>query len=127
MCSVQRDNERLSISSPEFNIREITKQILLLEDHLFDVSKRCQDCIRKHTLMIEALAEEAITLNPKSRWVFDCHYLAERTRNWMSRIIDGEDMYNIAQEMRHIRKQLVPIVSDPRKNTFNNLPIFGKK
>lgn len=52
----------LPIMDPVFNMREILKQVVLLEDHLFQRQKRCRDCINKHFLTIEALAEEAITL-----------------------------------------------------------------
>ena len=47
---------------PSLNAREIIKQSLLLEDHLFQPTKKCADCIRKHFCMLEALAEEAVTL-----------------------------------------------------------------
>jgi hypothetical protein len=47
----------LPVLDPRFNMREICKQSVLLEDHLFQKEKRCHDCICKHFLTIEALAE----------------------------------------------------------------------
>jgi hypothetical protein len=43
---------------PYFNAREIIKQIAMLEDHLNNRHKRCTDCVNKHFLTIEGLAEE---------------------------------------------------------------------
>ena len=56
------------VFNPEFNMREIGKQMILLEDHLFNPYRRCNDCITKHTLMIEALIEEAITLDEEAKY-----------------------------------------------------------
>lgn len=52
----------LPIFEPHHNFREICKQLVLLEDHLCHPRKRCQDCIRKHFVTAEALAEEAVSL-----------------------------------------------------------------
>lgn len=51
-----------NLSDPMYNLKEVCKQLLLLEDHLTHPEKMCPDCIRKHTLLAEALAEEAISL-----------------------------------------------------------------
>ena len=59
----EKDMGLLPIMSPLFNLREICKQMSLLEDHLNNVRKRCPDCIRKHFLTIEALFEEAVSLD----------------------------------------------------------------
>jgi hypothetical protein len=52
----------LPLMDPRFNLREVAKQLLLLEDHLAQPQRRCNDCIRKHFAMAEALCEEALTL-----------------------------------------------------------------
>lgn len=52
----------LPIFEATHNFREIAKQLVLLEDHLSHSRKRCQDCIRKHFVTAEALAEEAVSL-----------------------------------------------------------------
>ncbi|HSG19962.1 MAG TPA: hypothetical protein VLA31_04260, partial [Burkholderiaceae bacterium] len=59
----ERGGERLSLMDPQFNLREIAKQMVLLEDHLCHPYKHCSDCIRKHLLTIEAFAEEAVSLD----------------------------------------------------------------
>ena len=50
------------ILDPAFNMREVSKQCLLLEDHLNNVRKRCFDCIRKHFLLVDGLLEESVSL-----------------------------------------------------------------
>jgi hypothetical protein len=50
---------------PMFNVLEIMKQALLLRQHLANKELRCSNCIIKHSIMIEALAQEALTLDTK--------------------------------------------------------------
>lgn len=105
---------RPSIFSAEFNIREICKQMLLLEDHLSDDDKYCTDCIRKHLMTVEALAEEAVTLEPKSKWLKHSKRIALKARNWMIAFTDGMDKYTLSQYIRRERKVLLKMVHDPR-------------
>jgi len=57
----------LPVMRPSFNAREICKEAVLLEHHLNEPHQRCRDCINKHFLTIEALAEEAISLHCPSK------------------------------------------------------------
>jgi hypothetical protein len=50
------------VFDPGYNMKEICKQSILLEEHLIHRSKRCRDCITKHFLHIIGLAEEAAAL-----------------------------------------------------------------
>lgn len=47
------------VSDPKYNMQQIIKQSILLEEHLTNKNKRCRDCITKHFLHIIGLAEEA--------------------------------------------------------------------
>jgi hypothetical protein len=47
------------ILDPLFNVCEILKQAYLLEQHLSDRKMRCPTCIRKHSVFMEGLADEA--------------------------------------------------------------------
>lgn len=106
--------QHLSLMSPLFNLREIAKQMLLLEDHLLHVNKHCHDCIRKHLLTIEAFAEEATTLDKDQEYVVLSEHLAFAARSWMEAVCDGEDFHTVAQQIRGVRKQLVSRVHDTR-------------
>jgi hypothetical protein len=114
----QAEGKRRGILDPLFNLREVAKQMLLLEDHLGHPYKICPDCVRKHLLTIEALAEEATTLsgNPTNKALQKLtEALAEKARKWMEALTDGAGVSGIAQEVRSVRKKLVPKVFDPRE------------
>jgi hypothetical protein len=108
---------RWGLMDPLFNIREFVKQLLLLEDHLAHPHKRCQDCIRKHLLTAEALAEEAAALDAPGGIRQGCEMLAESIRAWIENFQDAQDSdewARIGQQVRHLRKGLTPLVFDPR-------------
>ena len=111
---LKTSRQHLSLMSPLFNLREIAKQMLLLEDHLLHVNKHCHDCIRKHLLTIEAFAEEATTLDKDQEYVVLSEHLAFAARSWMEAVCDGESFHEIAQQIRGVRKQLVSRVHDTR-------------
>lgn len=55
------------VMDPKYNMRQIVKQSILLEEHINNERKRCVDCITKHFLHIVGLAEEAISLDPATQ------------------------------------------------------------
>ena len=112
----RRSRRRPPISSAEFNVREIVKQMLLLEEHLTDDDKYCGDCIQKHLMMIEGLAEESLTLEPTGSWVKDSKSLASLARSIITKFIDGEDKGKLARRVRLQRKKIMFKVQDPRGN-----------
>jgi len=105
----------LPIMHPLYNLREICKQSALLEDHLNNERKRCQDCIRKHFLTIEALFEEAISLDTEQEWIGQLEGKADLVRSLQERWIDGTDPLNLAQDLRAIRKDFSPLCFDLRE------------
>jgi len=105
----------LPIMSPLYNMREICKQVALLEDHLNQPRKRCPDCIRKHFLTIEALFEEAISLDKKFEYDDYLDGKAEMCRLMQEEWLDGGDEQELAQKMRVMRKEFAPICFDTRK------------
>lgn len=102
------------VLDPNFNLREVAKQLLLLEDHLFHEGKRCQDCIRKHMLTIEALLEEAITLDKGGLMRSEIDQYLSDFRNTMrpfavklqDKSATPTDYHVCAQQLRVIRKPL---------------------
>ena len=57
----------LPVLDCQFNLREICKQSILLEEHLTQPEKRCTDCCIKHFLALKDLAKKpsALTKNKK--------------------------------------------------------------
>ena len=96
----------LPVMNPWHNLREICKQAILLEDHLNQPEKRCTDCIRKHFLTIEALYEEAVSLNPDPVALGLLEGKPDYIRGLMSRWGQGEDERKIAADLRALRKPL---------------------
>lgn len=96
---------------PSQNMRDIIKQLALLEDHLFQPQKRCKDCIRKHFLTIEALAEECATLCKPDTILPESRTIAKKVRilhhAWEMRPKDASLAERTASALRKIRKQLM--------------------
>jgi len=99
---------------PQFNLREVAKQMILLEDHLQHPYKHCPDCIRKHLMTIEAFAEEAATLDLVGVYRQPAEAVAELARIWLENFEDDRPLEEIAQDVRQLRKHLVAFVCDPR-------------
>jgi hypothetical protein len=90
---------------PSFNLREICKQCVLLEDHLTHDDKRCTDCCTKHFLTLEALAEEALTLDKNGKLRDDARQLPKKIRELQMFWIENPDKcHEISQKLREIRK-----------------------
>lgn len=110
------DSGLYPILDPKFNLREVAKHIILLEDHLFQSRRRCDDCINKHRLTIEAFLEEAITLDKKGEYIDYVNDILSRFKRIMGewvykvRVSKSNDVNKIyaetAQKLREIRKPL---------------------
>jgi len=61
-CSALTCGAADPVSDPAYNMREIAKQSILLEEHLTVDAKFCVDCVTKHFLHIVGLANEAAML-----------------------------------------------------------------
>ena len=112
----------LPIMNPLYNLREICKQVALLEEHLNQPRKRCPDCIRKHFLTIEALFEEAISLDKQNKYGEHLDGKAQDIRDLQGAWIDSKDTDQahdvhlmIAQALRQLRKGFAPLCFDVRK------------
>jgi len=98
----------MPIMDPMHNLREICKELTLLEDHLNIPQKRCIDCITKHFLKCEALAEEAASLDQSDSENY--HMIADDIRRIMKVVIPGGRFKEGANLCRKIRKSLMPYV-----------------
>lgn len=102
----------LPIFNPLYNVREVCKQLVLLEDHLFHPKKRCPDCIRKHLLTAEALSEEAVTLDKEGAYIAELAGLADQIRAISKMNVRGENRAQMAQAARALRKRLSKLSFD---------------
>lgn len=109
----------LPVLRPTQNMRDIIKQLALLEDHLYQPQKRCPDCIRKHFLTIEGLAEECATLCKPRAILPEARKVATTARvlhhAWEARNKDASVAEHVAGKLRRLRKGLM--------RTFAALPL----
>lgn len=98
----------LDLRDPRYNLREVAKQWLLLEEHLSDPEKFCRDCIVKHAALAEAYAGEAFQLDSEKRYtalisdaLMSCRRIHEALRN---------EAPEVASIVRQARKSLLPLV-----------------
>ena len=98
--------DRVDIFDPAHNMREVNKQLLLLEDHLFHPPKYCPDCIRKHLMKSEAFADEAYSLDKRGEFGKTLSWLPAKLRMLQNDFLVGLDKNALAQRARSVRKQL---------------------
>jgi lysophospholipase L1-like esterase len=97
--------ELLPVFEPTYNMREVCKQLCLIEDHLNQRDKRCADCIRKHFLTIEGLIEEGIGLDKEAKHHEELQKGLDLVRGAQKCWNDGKKPEPaIAQELRTLRK-----------------------
>ena len=102
------------VSDPSYNMKEIAKQSILLEDHLTQEKKRCKDCIIKHFLSIQGYAEEGVSLAnenvAKYPLLSESVYVYKDLFNkWLKDKTNDENMMHIAEQLREHRKKIVAI------------------
>lgn len=107
-----------NVSDPKYNMQQIVKQSILLEEHLANKNKRCRDCITKHFLHIIGLAEEAQMLATdkihKYPLINECVDLYNKLFNqWLKNYeIDHSNADNFCKcgdELRNMRKKLIAV------------------
>ena len=112
-CSAATCGASDPVSDPDYNMREIAKQSILLEEHLVEKNKYCRDCQIKHFLHCIGLAEEAQMLAgnrikdyPLLSDVAD--FYRKNMEDWLANS-DTEGSLNMATVLREYRKQLIAI------------------
>ena len=112
------EQQLLPVLDAKFNMREICKQCILLEDHLSHSEKRCTDCCMKHFLALEALSEEAIQLDKEQKLDHNIMTLPTKIRGIQKKWYKNpnKNANECSQDLRKIRKLLMensfPIVFD---------------
>jgi hypothetical protein len=102
------------VSDPAYNMRQIAKQSVLLEEHLAEDRKYCKDCIVKHFLHITGLAEEAVWLAGDLKGMARYPHLRESVafynrefETWRSAMDDEATRFSVLARLRDFRKGIV--------------------
>lgn len=110
-CNVKMCNSIDPVSDPKYNMQQIIKQSILLEEHLANKNKRCRDCITKHFSHIIGLAEEAqmLAANNISKYPL-INEAAELYNNLFKEwLADNGKFLEICGELRNMRKKLIAV------------------
>jgi hypothetical protein len=115
-CDVKSCGSIDPVSDPKYNMQQIVKQSILLEEHLANKNKRCRDCITKHFLHIIGLAEEAQMLATNKidqyKLINECVEMYNRLfQKWLKKY-DAEGEMNAlycCDELRTMRKKLIAV------------------
>ena len=102
------------VSDPKYNMQQIVKQSILLEEHLINKNKRCRDCITKHFQHIIGLSEEAqmLATDKSSKYPLlndSVDIYNDLFNNWFKNRHEETKIYEIADKLRIHRKKLIAI------------------
>lgn len=102
------------VSSPSYNMENVIKQSILLEEHLSEDNKYCKDCCLKHFLHIIALLEEAMMLAGKDHQKYpllnESHAFYERTyHTWLKNRESKTVRLEAESALRDWRKKLMQV------------------
>ena len=124
-CDVKSCGALDPVSDPKYNMQQIVKQSILLEEHLTNKNKRCRDCITKHFQHIIGLAEEAqmlasskcskYPLMNESVIVYN-----DLFKEWMKNRSDESKILEISDKLRIHRKKLIAIYFFDDNYDINN-------
>lgn len=107
------NSKLLPVSDPAFNLRELIKQMLLLEDHLFEEQKLCIECCNKHFLMCDGLAAEGVTLDMEKKYtevLEEAAQICRKLQDDFNRDPSPEHAKDVGAELRKERKFLMKIL-----------------
>jgi hypothetical protein len=113
-CDIKSCGALDPVSNPAYNMQQIVKQSILLEEHITNKNKRCRDCITKHFLHIIGLAEEAQMLASNKCYKYPLINESVEIYNklfneWIKVKDDNLRILNISDELRIHRKKLIAI------------------
>lgn len=100
------------VSDPDYNMKEVIQQSILLEDHMSNERKYCVDCITKHFLALIGYCNEALTLagNEVDKYPFmtECPSTYENMyAKWSKHKHDTKVRLDVLTELREVRKRLM--------------------
>jgi len=113
------------VSDPKYNMQQIVKQSILLEEHLINKNKRCRDCITKHFQHIIGLSEEAqmLATDKSSKYPLlndSVDVYNDLFNNWFKYRYDDIKIYEVADKLRIHRKKLIAIYFFEDDYNINN-------
>lgn len=100
------------VTDPHYNLRQCAKDMMLCEEHLSVANKRCYECIQKHFMRIEALLEEALTLDKGGELPASVSDMVRVVTSLHDAAMGGADPERLAQDLRKLRKAITKYLRD---------------
>lgn len=102
------------VNEPAYNIQNVIKQSILLEEHIAEKNKYCKSCIIKHFLHIIGLLEEAVWLAGKTVQEYPLLedspiYYQRIFQAWMANTDDDTTKREALSLLRERRRALIEI------------------
>jgi hypothetical protein len=124
-CDIKSCGALDPVSDPKYNMQQIVKQSILLEEHLTNKNKRCRDCITKHFQHIIGLAEEAqmlatTTSNKYPLLNESVTIYNDLFNEWFNNREDESKILEISDKLRIHRKKLIAIYFFDDNYDINN-------
>jgi hypothetical protein len=124
-CDIKSCGALDPVSDPKYNMQQIVKQSILLEEHLTNKNKRCRDCITKHFQHIIGLAEEAQMLattkcNKYPLLSESVIFYNDLFNEWFKNREDESKILEISDKLRIHRKKLIAIYFFDDNYDINN-------
>ena len=113
-CNIKTCGALDPVSDPKYNMQQIVKQSILLEEHITNKNKRCRDCITKHFQHIIGLAEEAQMLASNTCHKYPLMIESVNIYNtlfneWIKNRDDEAKVLEVCNKLRIHRKKLIAI------------------
>jgi hypothetical protein len=99
-----------NVNDPAYNMKNVIKQAILLEEHLADDKKYCKPCSVKHFCHIIGLLEEAswMACGQEYPLLNDClESFSSWFEEWQKSMSDKAIRNNILTDMRKMRQNLI--------------------
>ena len=98
------------INDPDYNMREVIKNTLLIEQHLSEPNKYCKQCIVKHFLISIGLLEEAMWMAGSSHGKYpmldeSLPFHENIFDAWYAHVEDVDERAVVLDKMRTWRRQ----------------------
>lgn len=102
------------INDPDYNVKEVIKNTLLIEQHLSEKKKYCKPCLLKHYLLSQALLDEAV-------WMAGCsckeypnleeslEFYENNFQKWHKNMDDDENRLQVLEELRAWRQKMIEL------------------
>lgn len=100
------------VNNPAYNMKNVIKQTILLEEHLAEENKYCKPCIVKHFLHIQGLIEEAVWMACDSKGAYpmmedSMSFYEAAFKEWLAGRDDKTVVTRVLTRLRARRQALI--------------------